>query len=191
MRKFTYTVSLTVLCVIRIFAAEPDSVSTPDRYQRLDLSYSFAEQVYNNNMIYNPGLAASASYGLMLNESVSLGLGTGYTALQEERFIPVFLETMGYIRNKPSTPVILMQVGYAFGWHTGIPDMEGYKFRGGIYIDAGMGRKININTHYSVFFHVSYRHQFARMEYEVFGGQSFKDDLNYDMLLISLGLIRH
>lgn len=161
------------------------------RYQRIDASYIFGGQVYNNNFIYNPGFSFQASYGLRLSESVGIGVGTGYSFLKNEHFIPIFLEATGCRKNKASSPVVAMQVGYAHGWYTGNLADRDYDFHGGVFIDAGLGRKIQINTDYSLFFHWSYRHHFASMSYEIFGGMEYKESLNYDMLVISLGIIRH
>lgn len=191
MRKFTFILAMLIFFRNQSQAADPENTDSLNRYQRVDLSYVFGGQVYNNNLIYNPGFSLQTSFGRMLNESVGVGMGCGYVALQDERFLPVFAEAVGYKKNKTSTPVIKMQIGYAFGWYAGPMEAEGYKFRGGVYLDAGLGRKIQVNSRYSVFFHWSYRHQFAHMEYEVFGGRKYTEGMNYDMLVISLGLIRH
>lgn len=166
---------------------QSDSLQT---YQRIDLSYVFGGQIYNNNLIYNPGVSFQTAYGIRVNESVCFGLGTGIMALTDERFAPIFFETTGYRKNKANSPFIRMQIGYSFAWYAGPMEAEGYRFRGGIYLDAGMGRKIQINSKYSVSFHWSYRHQFAHMEYEVFGGERYTEPMNFDMFVISLGLIR-
>jgi hypothetical protein len=185
------TFTLLTLCnsYAQIADRSPDSLNTT--YQRFDASYVFGGQVYNNNFIYNPGFSFQSTYGIQLNESVAVGLGTGYTFLKDEHFMPFFIEASGSRKNKYGSPTVTMQFGYAHGWYTGdIPNVN-YDFRGGFFIDAGLGRKIPINRGYSFYFHWSYRHQFARMSYEVFGGQEFTESLNYDMLVISLGLIRH
>jgi hypothetical protein len=151
----------------------------------------FGGQVYNNNLVYNPGFSMQTAYGLMVNESVGIGFGAGYYVLQQEHFLPVFIEAMGYKKNKKNTPVIKMQIGYSIGWYSGSVNMKGYNFNGGVFIDAGIGRKIQLNERLSLFFQCSYRHQFAKMEYEVYGTEQYTEVLNYDMVVISLGLIRY
>lgn len=184
MHKFLLVFALSLCALV---GKGQDSIP---EYQRLDVSYIFGGQVYNNSMIYNPGFSFQGAYGRMINESVGLGIGTGYMHFEHENFIPLFVEVMGYKKNKPSTPLIKMQVGYSFAWYAGNMEIQGYDFKGGVYFDAGLGRKISINTNYSVLFHLSYRHQFAHMKYEIFGGQDYKEAMNYDMLVITLGLIR-
>ena len=189
MSKITCTAFMLVICFCTAHAQKtlnPDSLTL---YQRLDASYVFGGQIYNNNFIYNPGFSFSASMGLKLNESVAVGAGAGYYKLENENFIPLFVEATGCRKNKENSPMITMQVGYAPAWSAGHLQ-QNYKFRGGIYIDAGMGRRYNVNKNLALYFHWSYRHQFARMEYQIFGDQQYSEALNYDMLVISLGIIR-
>lgn len=190
MHKYILLLSF-FLILSPIIAAQENKSDSLKSYQRFDVSYVFGGQIYNNNFIYNPGFALQASCGMMLNEMVGVGLGLGYNSLHDEKFLPVFIEAIGYFKEKTNTPVVKMQIGYSFGWYTGTMEVEGYKFHGGICLDAGLGRKIQINPRNSVFFHLSYRHQFARMEYKIFGEQQYSERMNYDMLIISLGLIRH
>jgi|WetSurMetagenome_2_1015567.scaffolds.fasta_scaffold06551_5 hypothetical protein len=163
---------------------------TIPRYQRLDAAYLFGGQIYNNSLVYNPGVSIQITYGRMLNESVGVGLGTGYTGLEHENFIPVFIEAIGYKKNKASTPLIKMQAGYSFAWYSGNMEINGYDFHGGIYFEAGMGRKIAVNQTCSVLFQCAYRHQFAHMKYKIFGGADYNQAMNYDLIVISLGIIR-
>jgi hypothetical protein len=188
----SFKVILILLLVsIQLYAKDNDSTNMHPKYGRVDVSYVFGGQVYNLNLMYDPGYTIQASYGLMMNEQVGLGFGMGYMELMDERFLPFCVEAVGYLKNKPSTPVIRMQLGYSVGWYTGDMSMEGYKFRGGICFDAGMGRRIVINEKYAVVFQCSYRHQFAQMKYDLYDGRSYKSAMNYDMILISLGFVIH
>jgi hypothetical protein len=187
---FKYILFLLFLLCSSLVKAQSDQRDSLNTYQGIDLSYVFGGQVYNNNLVYNPGFSLRTSYGLMINESVGLGFGAGYYALQHEHFLPLFFEAMGYKKNKANTPVIKMQIGYSIGWYSGAVNIEGYKFTGGVFIDAGIGRKIPLNDRLSLLFQCTYRHQFARMEYEVYATEQYIEVLNFDMLVISLGLIR-
>lgn len=191
MPKTTLVVIVIVLTFTNIAAQVTDKPDTPDLYHRVDASYIFGGQIYNNVVIYNPGFSFQTSLGIQLNESVGIGLGTGYTKLQDEHFLPFHIEAVGCRKNKASSPMVLMQLGYALGWYTGDMPNDDYRFHGGIFIDAGLGRKIALNSTYSFYFHWSYRHHFATMKYEIFGGQEYTEPLNYDMVVISFGIIRH
>jgi hypothetical protein len=192
MSKFTLIVAIASLAICNLFAQDSTQLwNFADRYQRIDASYIFGGQVYNNNFIYNPGFSFQASCGIKLGEFAGIGLGSGYYVLQDEHFVPFFVEAFGCRKNKSASPMVAMQFGYSLGWFSGHTPEEKYDFSGGVFIDAGLGRKVTINRQFSVYFHWSYRHQFARMSYEVFGGHQYTEPLNYDMLVITLGLIRH
>jgi hypothetical protein len=190
-KKTILLLPVLIFWLTNIIAQDEPRPDSMKHFQRLDVSYIFGGQIYNNNFIYNPGFAFQASYGIKINQFVGVAAGIGYSALQDERFLPVFCEISGCKKNKTNTPTIHMQIGYAYGWYSGDMQVEGYEFHGGMYIDAGFGRKISLNRDYSVLFHWSYRHQFAHMDYKVFGGQDYTEALNYDMFVISLGIIRN
>jgi hypothetical protein len=190
MRRIVYAAVL-LLCISAIIHAQlpfrADSVKT---YHRLDASYIFGGQIYNNNFIYKPGFSFQTTYGIRVNESASIGLGLGYYTLKDEHFVPIFIEAMGCRKKRESSPVINMQIGYSPAWYTGKPEASGYKFKGGIYLEAGLGRKFTLKNNYDLYFHWSYRHQFALMEFRVFSNQRYTESLNYDMFVISVGIIR-
>lgn len=159
-------------------------------YQQLNAGYIIGAQVYNDNFIYNPGFQFKTSYGVFINKNVAIGLGTGLKLHENESFIPVFTEIIGYKKNKSNTPLIQMQLGYSIGWDNTPSNIEGYEYTGGLFIDVGMGRKIKLNNNYSLLFQWSYQHQFAKMEYDIFKTSNYSQVINYDMIVITLGVIR-
>lgn len=159
------------------------------RYTRIDFSYCFGGQVYNDNFNYNPGITIQGVYGYKLNSYVGIGAGIGYQQLTHENFLPVFFEVWGIRKDKKNPPSVRIQIGYAPGWYNQSVDLEGYSYRGGAFFDVGFGRNFLITEKWSVLFHLSYRHQFAAMKYEVYSTKEYKDVLNYDMLIFSLGII--
>ena len=140
-------------------------------YQSLNLSYIVGGQVYNDN------------------SDISIGLGTGYLSLSNENFLNHFVEIIGKKKKKNNTPFVNFQGGYSIGWLNSTNSSQYYKINGGIFINAGLGRMIKINEKYILLFHWSYCHQFAKMEYEIFGGNDYSEILNYDMLQISIGVL--
>lgn len=160
-------------------------------YQSFDGAYIIGAQVFNDNFIYNPGYSFTLSYGTFANKNLGVGLGIGYKSFETESFVPIYGEILGYKKNKSNAPFIKMQLGYSHGWHTNQSNLEGYDFKGGLFISAGMGRKIEINDKLSVMLHWSYQHQFAKMEYNIFNSTGYTETLNYDMIVISLGLLRN
>lgn len=174
-----------------IFAQIETNTPKRDYYQNFDASYIIGAQVFNDNFIYNPGYAFTLSYGTFANKNVGVGLGMGYKAFETESFLPIYAEILGFKKSKSNTPLIKMQVGYSYGWSTNESNLDGYSFDGGLFIAAGVGRKIALNDNFSVMLHWSYQHQFAKMNYSIFNSKGYTETLNYDMIVISLGLIRH
>ncbi len=175
-------------------AQESDSVTKKkdiEHYQTLDASYIVGAQLFNDNFIYNPGYSVSTSFGVFIDDKVVVGLGTGFRSFETENFVPVYAEVIGFKKDKSSTPLIKMQLGYSIGWDDRATKIEGYNFKGGLIIGAGMGRKIKINKKVSILFQWTYQHQFAKMEFDIYNSTDYSEVLNYDMIAISLGLIRH
>lgn len=168
-----------------IDSIEPDSVNT---YQRADMSFIFGGQIQNDNFLYNPGFGIQGSYGIMINEALGLGAGTGYQAFRNEKFIPVFIEVIGYKKPGVNASFLKMQAGYSIGWYTGNTNTEGYDYKGGFCFDAGFGRKFPVGRRSSVMFHCSYRHQCARIDFTSPVSHEYGQKLHYDMIVILLGL---
>lgn len=175
------------------FAQSPEGEKADKKksyYHRIDASYIIGAQVFNDNFVYNPGASITSSFGHYINKNVGVGLGVGYKQFESETFLPIYCEISGHKTNKSNTPIINMQLGYSIGWSTRTTGTESYDFNGGIFISAGVGRKIKLKKNYSVLLHWSYQHQFASMDYAIFNTQSYREVLNYDMIVISLGFIR-
>ncbi len=157
-------------------------------YQTINASYIYGIQIYNDNVLYNPGYSLQFSIGKSIHKDVSVGLGSGYFALKDEHFVPIFMEVIGNKKKKENTPFIRIQAGYSIAWNGASSNNEYYDLSGGLYFNAGMGRKIKINDSYALMLHWSLCHQFADMEYSAFG-KKYSDTLNYDMIQISVGLL--
>ncbi len=178
-------VSILMLLSFTLKAKEPDSLRT---YTRADLSFIFGGQIHNDNFLYNPGFSFQAVYGIMVNELLGIGAGAGYQVFRNEKFIPVFLEVSGYRKPGKNSSFLKTQAGYSVGWYTGTTGMEGYDYRGGLFFDAGFGRKFPLGRKSDVMFHCSYRHQCARVDYNSPSSREYDQKLHYDMIVIHLGL---
>jgi len=168
----------------------PDPDAEGPLTSRLDLSYMFGGQFYNDHFVYDPGVAVQFTTNYRVSKSFETGIGTGYISLMNENFIPIYIEAFGYKKNKRNSPVIRFQLGGAIAWlNTGAypPD---YSMNGGIFFSAGMGRKIPLNDRYSILFHWSLCHISAKVNYEVFGNDDYISPAHYDMLQLSIGVIR-
>lgn len=166
---------------------DPDT--TLDHFIRLDLAYIFGGQIYNDNFLYNPGFNLFGIYGLDINERMSVGLGTGLQQFRNEKFIPVFIDIAGRISKSKNTRIISLQGGYAFAWSESLKNLTDSRLNGGIYIGAGFGRKFYLNETFSIIAGISYRHQFAEIEYEVFNLRNYSERINYDLMVIGIGFL--
>jgi hypothetical protein len=171
---------------------EPDTVepdTDTDMFIRLDIAYIFGGQIYNDNFLYNPGFNFYGAYGVYVSERLGVGLGTGLQQFRNEKFIPVFADLTGLIEKKNNTRLISIQCGYSFAWSESLKNFIGSRLNGGMYINAGFGRRFHISDAFSVIMGISYRHQFAVIEYELFNLNHYRERINYDMLVIGTGFI--
>lgn len=189
MSKIITIALVTFLAISSLNAQTTKKHTNKKSIQRFNISYVFGGQVYNDNLIYNPGISMEASYGLKISEDVSVGIGSGYMGLKNENFIPLFIETIGYHERKGRHRYVKFQGGYSFAWSNDDYTSENYDIKDGIFFDFGIGRKWEINENLKLTIQTSYRHQFATMSYTMFGDQEFNDVLNFDMLILSVGII--
>lgn len=157
---------------------------------RLDLSYMFGGQFYNDHFVYDPGFGVQFTLNYKVTKSFEAGLGTGYISLMNENFIPIYAEAFAYKKNSRNSPVIRFQLGGAVSWFNTANYPSDYSMNGGVFFSAGMGRKIPLNHRYSILFHWSITHISARVNYQIFGSNDFSSLAHYDMLQLSFGVIR-
>jgi len=156
---------------------------------KLYMSYVFGAQLYNDNALYNPGLSVLFTESYRVSSNIDIGIGSGYTSLTGERFIPIFIEAFGNKNSISNSPIIKFQFGYSAAWYKQYDYPSDYNLNGGVYFSAGMGRRFWLRNRYSILFHWSYCHQSANVEYQVFGGHNYSNMVYYDMIKISMGVI--
>jgi len=184
-KRIIFQVFLLMVLMSDAMAQETGkSETTREDFIRLDIAYIIGGQVYNDNFLYNPGFNLYGTYGIYLNERVSTGLGTGVQLFRDEKFIPVFIELSGFISKKKNTRLLSFQFGYSFAWSESLRNLTNSRLNGGIYLNAGFGRKFYLNEVISIILNISYRHQFAEFQYEVFNLSNYRERINYDMLVI-------
>jgi len=192
-KKLRLFFQYSVLPVLVLLAVSVQAYSQDDGkktfYRSITAGYVIGAQLYNDNILYNPGYSFQASLGMAVNEDISAGFGLGYMPLEGEQFAPLFVEIIGYRKKKKRTSFIRYQLGYAPAWEDADKLSDMYEINGGPFFNFATGRKIAIDDSYSMFFQFSYSHQFAELEYELFGDQEYTDRLNFDMLMLSIGLV--
>ena len=183
--------ALLAPCISALSQEAPDSTGGGRFSSRLDLSYMFGGQFYNDHFVYDPGIGVQFTQSFKVSSHFEAGIGTGYISLMNENFIPVYMEAFGYRKDRSSSPVVRFQLGGVVAWLNTAHYPADYSMNGGIFFSAGMGRKIELKRRYSVLFQWSVTHISARINYQVFGNSDYSSLAHYDMLQLSLGLIRN
>lgn len=171
------------------FAQTPDTLDTNSSITtRISGAHIFGAQIYNDNFFYNSGYSLSAISNYPISKQLLLGMGVSYIHLQDEEFIPIYFDILGYKNDKKDPPVINFQLGYSYGWSDIHTIMKGYDFDGGLFISVGTGKKINFSSNFSLLFQWAYQHQFAVMNYTQ-NNHTTSEILNYDMLSLILSIM--
>ncbi len=160
-----------------------------DKCARLEGGFILGGQVFNDNLIYNPGASFQYSYCLKSGEKAGFGLGAGVLFFEEEAFIPFYADFVGLINKNQNTKFLTFQAGYAFGWSSRYKSFQDYSFKGGIYFSAGLGRKFRFSEKFSPYISIAYKHQFASLTYKASANEEYNEDLNFDMIVLSIGIM--
>ncbi len=156
---------------------------------KIEGGFIHGTQLYNDNSIYNPGFYFSATESVELNKYLNLGLGAKYVQLKNERFIPIYLDLINYIKDKQNTFYINGQFGYSIGWNPAIANLKNSDYSGGLCVAAGLGRRFRLADSVSLLLQLKYTHQFALLEYEIYDHKNYAEKLNYDMVSLSIGVL--
>jgi hypothetical protein len=158
-------------------------------YFKVSTAYVIGGQVYNDNFLYNPGYSIQVSHGYNIAKDIQLGVGSGFMDLKNQNFVPVFLEITGDRKKKKNAPIIKFQGGYSFAGSNSTVNLPNYDLDGGIYFNMGLGRRIKIKDSYSLLLEWSYCHQSSKMEYSLFSDNSHSEAMNFDFIMLTVGIL--
>lgn len=181
-------VLLLFICSSNTYAQGENQLEL-DKCARLEGGFIMGGQIFNDNMIYNPGGSFQYSYCIKSGDKAGFGLGAGVQFFEEEAFIPFYLDFVGLLSKSQNSPFLTFQTGYAFGWSDKYKNIQNYTFNGGIYFSAGIGRRFKFNDTFSSYISLSYKHQFASLIYNASAIEDYYEKLNYDMIVISIGIM--
>ncbi|MBA3899832.1 MAG: hypothetical protein H0X62_06420 [Bacteroidetes bacterium] len=127
-------------------------------------------KVYYN--VITPGLLIGEnSHGLQIDPSLqiingyrfsrllSLGLGIGIEGISGYTILPIFLESRGFLFDKPSTPFYFVGAGYGIAHRGRYGNHE--TTRGGTMANVGLGLRTPMGKTGSFFTSIGYRYQYA------------------------------
>jgi len=146
-------------------------------------------QISNGRFIYKTGKFISIGLNYQISNRVYYGITAGVNRLKNETFIPVTLSFVGLIKNKPVSPFITAQLGYAPGFNEKLYSFLDYKYNGGLTFSPGFGYKFSIGSRYSVMSSVNYIHQFAHVKYFGPENEIYRDENSLSLLSFSIGLL--
>jgi hypothetical protein len=172
----------------KIISGQENNKLPLEKCARLEAGFIMGALVLNDNLMYNPGGSFQYSYCLKSGDKAGFGLGAGVQFFEEETFVPFYFDFIGLFRKNPNTSFLTFQAGYALGWSSKYDNYQDYTFKGGIHIGAGLGHKFRFNDSFSFYAQLEYKHQFASLNYAA-NGTDYYEKLNYDMLIISIGIM--
>lgn len=158
-------------------------------HHTLEGGYSIGAQQANESIESLSGLIGNYTAQLQVSNRISYGLGFGYEAFESETFIPIYLDFKGKLRKKNNSPYLSTQFGYALGSNDTYLTYADYTYRGGLFFSPGIGYLFSVKGHFSCLLSASYKHQFAHVRYDTFDGEEFREELNFDMLLLRIGIL--
>ncbi len=158
-------------------------------HHTLDGGYSFGIQQSNEQVITQSGLVGSYTAQLRVSNRIYYGLGFGYEQFEYETFLPIYLDFKGKLRKKDNSPYLSTQLGYAIGSNDSYLQFVDYTYRGGLFFSSGVGYKFSVKDRFSCLMSVAYKHQFAHVRYETFDGETYREELNFDLVMFRFGII--
>ena len=170
-------------------AFNKDSIGDIEKCARLEAGFVNSYSSYINGNKFNPGGSVHYSYCLKPNSYFGLGVGGGVHLFKDEGFIPFYFDGICMLSKRRNASFIDLKAGYAFGWSNKYLDYQNSEFTGGIFLGAGIGKKIKLNGSFSSYISLSYRNQFSSLCYQDDTEAEQFDRFNYHMIVLNLGII--
>lgn len=104
-----------------------------------DGSITLGGKVTQNQLVFRSGPNLNASILYKKNPQFQYGGGFGYLGLEDETFIPLFLQMRVKLRPKPSGFYFGLRSGYSIGISPKALQVEGSSFQGGWMIQPTFG----------------------------------------------------
>lgn len=153
----------------------------------IEANYLVGGLINSDNFVFKSGIGGHFIADFKFSDKVYYGIGAGYEQLENDNFVPIFLDVKGFLKKKKASAYFTGQLGYSIAWNDDLYNYNSYSYKGGIMFSPGIGYKIPVKDH-TFLINVSYRQQFARIEYDA-PGETYKDDLSFVMLAFKLGLL--
>lgn len=183
---------VSLLLSIQLFAQSNTKQYSDYRFNsRFEALFIGGGQIYNDDLLYNPGLGFQFTQSYVLNKNLQVGLGSGYLSMEKIGFYPIYVDMLAYDTSDKKAPLVKMQLGYSFVQDKSTRNLKDYDTDGGVYFSIGLGRAWRINPESSFLINVSYSHQFSQLSYTIYHEKTFKQDSDYAMLVVSASILLH
>ena len=158
-------------------------------HHTLEAGLTLGGQLTNENFVYKSGVLFQYTADIQASSRVYYGVGAGLEKFNEETFIPIFASFKGMLKKKDNTPFLTAQLGYAIASNQKYSHYANYRFDGGVLFSPGLGYKFAVGDVFSLLCSINYKHQFAKVRYENYDRNIYKESLNYDLISFRIGLL--
>ena len=194
--KLIAAIILLAFCQEVVSQAEDKSDNKKDKDKKeiklayqLAAGYAFGGQIVDKSILFESGISFELITNLRVAPRIYYGLGLGYERYDSETFLPLFLSFTGMTKKKDEGTYLSLQMGYSFAWDNDFNSYDNYNYRGGLLFSAGIGRMFEIKDKYKLLANISLKHQFVRIDYKPIDSSGYTETINYDMIIIKIGLL--
>lgn len=153
-----------------------------------EVNYGVGGLINSENFVFKNGLGAHAIADFEFHERVFAGLGVGYEQFDNDQWVPIFFDLKAFIKKNKRSAYFTGQLGYTLMWNDDYARYNSYTYTGGIMFSPGIGYKLPLEKAGTLLFNVSYRQQYASVEYEA-AGENYTDRLSIVLLAFKIGYL--
>ena len=182
------------LSICTIYGQEVDTLKNKndaklELHHHVELGSLIGAQTENDDIKMKSGYTTYYTLEWKQSKKVYYGAGIGYENLETERFLPIYASFTGRFKKKGSSGFLRARTGYAFAWSNDTYNFLRYDMKGGFLFAPGFGYMFDVKDNYFIEISMSYKRQFAFLEYTILENQSLKEQLTFDLILFNIGIL--
>jgi hypothetical protein len=131
-------------------------------------SFVLGGKISRNTLIPRTGPFVNVSMTRMYYQRMYLGFGVGVMGLEDEVFIPAFINLRVKMNSNPSGFYFGMKTGYSIGYNPKATAIEGTSYRGGWLAQPGFGytSRLSEQLNFNLGFQLIYQQGLLTREFE-------------------------
>ncbi len=185
--KLFNTISLITLLVFNTLAQD-EKKEPIEFHPSLEVNYAIGGLINSENFVFKNGIGLHAIADFEFHERVYAGLGVGYERLDNDQWLPIFVDLKAFTKKNKRSAYFTGQLGYTLMWNDDFARYNSYTYTGGIMFSPGIGYKLPLEKAGTMLFNVSYRQQYGSIEYES-AGENYTDRLSFVLLALKIGYL--